>query len=341
MIHHKRPINVGIVGYGFSATTFHIPFFNALPTYNLKKIVSRQQAPLALSGVEFTPHLEEVVHDPEIDLVVITTPSHLHFEPAKAAIENNKHVVVEKPFVLQEYQAETLILLAKQQNKLLTVYHNRRWDSDFLTIQQLLASKVLGDIIYFEARYDRFRPEVKSRWKEDNNPGAGGVWDLGSHLLDQAIQLFGPPDGIICDTALQRVNAKAPDYFQIILTYTSGLRVVLGSSSLFLAPGPKFQIHGTKGSFMKEGVDPQEKALFKTKKFDLNDENWGQESPDIYGKLSVLENDQVVTTSVPSLPGQYQQFYEILATSILSGTLVPPVDPQEALYTTRILQNLS
>lgn len=341
MIQNKSHINVGIVGCGFSATTFHIPFLQELPSYTIKKIVSHRQPNATLDGIKFTPNLDEVVQDPEIDLVIIATPSHLHFDPAKSALEHKKHVVVEKPFVLQESQAQALILLAKDQNKLLTVYHNRRWDSDFLTVKQLIDSQTLGDVFYFEVRYDRFRPQVKARWKEDEIPGAGTVWDLGSHLLDQAIQLFGQPQKVISDIALQRLDAKAPDYFQIILIYESGLRVILGSSSLFLAPVPKFQIHGTKGSFIKYGADPQEQTLFKTKEFASKDKSWGQESPDIYGKLSVLENDQIVSRIIPSLPGQYQQFYEILATSLLSGSLHPPVNPQDVLYTTRMLQILT
>lgn len=335
----KQQINVGIIGYGFSATTFHIPFFQGLAEYELKKIVSRQGADPALKGVEFTPNLDAVLQDPDIDLIVVTTPSHLHYEHAKAALENNKHVVVEKPFVLEESQGQELISLAKQQNKLLTVYHNRRWDSDFLTIRHLLNTKVLGDVTFFEARFDRFRPIVKDRWKESDLPGAGVVWDLGCHLVDQAVQLFGRPEDVISDVALQRVGAKSPDYFQIIMKYKQGLRVVLGSNSLCLSHGPKFQVHGTKGSFVKYGADPQEHTLFNTKRF-LEDDCWGQESVDIHGQLSLWENDQVVCQTIPSVKGIYQEFYKSLAHSILSGIILPPVNPQDALYTTHILQNL-
>ena len=335
----KKQIGVGIIGYGFSATTFHIPFFQALCEYELKKIVSRQQIDSLFEDGVVTPHLDVVLQDPDIDLIVITTPGHLHYEQAKKALEHNKHVVVEKPFVLDAEQGQNLIFLAKQRNKLLTVYHNRRWDSDFLTIRQLLSEKVLGDVTYFEARFDRFRPIVKDRWKENNGPGAGVAWDLGCHLIDQAVQLFGRPDEVTSDIALQRQEAKSPDYFQILMKYKRGLRVVLGSNSLCLTPGPKFQVHGTKGSFIKYGVDPQEHTLFNTKKF-VEDENWGQESADIYGQLSLWENDQMISKIIPSANGAYQNFYKNLAHSLLSETLLPPIDPRDALYTTQILQNL-
>lgn len=339
MVQLKKQINVGVIGCGFSATTFHIPFFQALSEYELKKIVTRQQIDPTFTDIMVTSNLDDVLQDPNIDLIVITTPGHLHYEHAKAALEHNKHVVVEKPFVLDVKQGQELIDLAKQRNKLLTVYHNRRWDSDFLTVRQLLSEKVLGDVTYFEARFDRFRPVVKDRWKEGDVPGAGVVWDLGCHLIDQAIQLFGRPDEVVSDIALQRKDAKSPDYFQILLKYQQGLRVVLGSNSLCLVPGSKFQIHGTKGSFVKWGVDPQEHTLFKTKKF-IDNDKWGQESADIYGQLSLWENDQIISKIVPSAKGAYQDFYKILAHSILSETLFPPIDPQNALYTTQILQNL-
>ncbi len=339
MDHVKKQINVGVIGYGFSATTFHIPFFQALLGYELKKIVTRQQIDPTFTDVMVTPNLDGVLQDSNIDLIVITTPGHLHYEHAKAALEHNKHVVVEKPFVLDVEQGQELIDLAKQRSKLLTVYHNRRWDSDFLTVRQILSEKVLGDITYFEARFDRFRPIVKDRWKEGDVPGAGAVWDLGCHLIDQAIQLFDRPEEVSADIALQRKGAKSPDYFQILMKYQQGLRVVLGSNSVCLAPGPKFQMHGTKGSFVKWGGDPQEHTLFNTKKF-VEDDGWGQESTDIYGQLSLWENDQMVSKIVPSAKGAYQDFYKDLASSILSGTLLPPIDPQDALYTTQILQNL-
>ena len=202
--------------------------------------------------------------DQSLDLVVITSPNNLHFEHAYAALSHDKHVVVEKPFVLTESEGKTLIDLAERRQKILTVYQNRRWDADFLTIQRLIQENTLGEIYYFESRFDRFRPEVKNRWKEDDMPGSGILWDLGVHLMDQALLLFGLPTYVFADLAYQRPGAKTIDYFRVLLDYPTGLKVSLGASNLCLKSGPKFVIHGTRGSFVKFGTDPQEASLNQT-----------------------------------------------------------------------------
>jgi len=244
-------------------------------------------------------------------------------------------VVVEKPFVLTEAEGEALLALAKQQQRILTVFHNRRWDADFLTIQKLLNEGSLGEIYSFESRYDRFRPEVKKRWKEEDVPGSGILWDLGAHLLDQALLLFGSPSEVFADCAHQRPFAKATDYFKVLFSYPSGLKVSLGGSNLCLDPGPKFMLHGTKGSFVKFGNDSQEACLIKAG-FEPSLE-WGKELEANYGTLTFLDDQDLPQKStVISEQGKYQEFYERLAHSI-SSQGVPPVDPLSSLEVIKLL----
>jgi scyllo-inositol 2-dehydrogenase (NADP+) len=329
-------INVGIIGCGFSAKTFHLPFLQALDPYGVRKIYTTQ-APQSsqYSSLHFTSRLEDIWEDSELDLIIITSPNALHFEHAFKALSYHKHVVVEKPFVLTEAEGEELLGLAKQRQRILTVFHNRRWDADFLTIQKLIKEGSLGDIYSFESRYDRFRPEVKNRWKEDDVPGSGILWDLGAHLIDQALLLFGKPSEVFADCAYQRPFAKATDYFKILLSYPSGLKVALGGSNLSLDPGPKFILHGTKGSFVKFGTDPQEDCLMK-RGFEPSSA-WGKEREANYGTLTVLDAQNLPQKSmIISEQGKYQEFYERLAQSINSQQ-VPPVDPLSSLEVIKMI----
>lgn len=329
-------INVGLIGFGFSAKTFHFPFLQALDPYVVRKIYTTQPPQSSqYSAVQFTARLEDIWEDPELDLVVITSPNALHFEHAFKAFSHHKHVVVEKPFVLTESEGEALIALATEHQRVLTVFHNRRWDADFLTLQKLMKEGSLGEIYSFESRYDRFRPEVKNRWKEDDVPGSGILWDLGAHLIDQALLLFGKPSEVFADCAQQRPFAKTTDYFKILLSYPSGLKVSLGGSNLCLDPGPKFILHGTKGSFVKFGTDSQEACLMKTG-FDFSPE-WGKELEANYGALTVLDNQGLPQKStIISEQGRYQEFYERLAQSI-GSQLPPPVDPMSSLEVIKMI----
>lgn len=318
-------IGIGIIGNGFSAKTFHLPFLNVLEPFEVRKIFTRQTG----------ESLEHFLNDQAIDLVVITSPNNLHFDHAYAALKHQKHVVVEKPFVLAEAEGKTLIDLAAQQQKILTVYHNRRWDSDFLTIQKLIQERSLGEIFYFESRYDRFCPDVKNRWKENESPGSGILWDLGAHLIDQAVLLFGLPTQVFADCAHQRPGAKTIDYFKVLLSYPSGLKVSLGASNLCLNPGPRFVVHGTRGSFVKSGVDPQETDLMQNGYKQSSD--WGREQTKKHGTLTILDDEgRSQTSSVISEQGKYQEFYELLAQSI-KGQAHAPVDPTSNLNVIRLI----
>ena len=263
----STPLRAGLVGYGFAGQTFHAPVLSAVPGLELAAVASSQPHKVHADwpGVAVVPDVAALVARADIDLVVVATPNAQHHPVAKAALEAGKHVVVDKPFTLDVAEARDLELLSARNNRVLSVYQNRRFDADFLTLQQVLASGDLGRPVYLESHFDRFRPEVRERWREQPVPGSGLWVDLGSHLLDQAVQLFGRPDTLQLDTAALRDGAQVEDYFHAVLRYDSGphapLRVVLHATTLAAHAAPRYIVHGTRGSYVKHGVDPQEDAL--------------------------------------------------------------------------------
>lgn len=230
-------IGVGIVGFGFSSTTFHIPLLQTIEEYDIRAVLSSKEEVVkeALPHANVVSTIDELVKRADIDLVVITSPNTTHFPYVKEAILNGKHVVVEKPFVVSIEEGEELISLAEQHNVVLSVYHNRRFDNDFLTIKKLLEEDRIGNVYAYEAHFDRFRPHVRDRWREKNLPGSGILYDLGSHLIDQALSLFGKPNAISADVIKQRPGAEIDDYFHIVLHY-GVKRVILRSSSYVKKP---------------------------------------------------------------------------------------------------------
>jgi scyllo-inositol 2-dehydrogenase (NADP+) len=329
-------IKVGLIGYGMSGSVFHAPFFKAGKVWKVTRIVTsrKDKAEVENPGAKAVDSAGEVFADPDIDLVVIATPQAMHYEMAKMALLAGKHVVVEKPFVVHAQDAEELIRLAKEKGLVLTVYQNRRWDADFLTIRKLVNDGTLGDIYYFEAQYDRYRPEVANRWQDQDREGSGTLYNLGSHLIDQAVALFGCPDTVDADVDIQRDGGHAPDYFHILLGFGKR-KVVLRSSYMVMKPGPRFQVHGTGGSFLKYGFDPQEDALAAGKSPDGPD--WGREHEDLYGELTVEENGKPVSRKIASVPGNYGEFYRLLADAV-SGNGEVPVKPEDAAATIRIIE---
>jgi scyllo-inositol 2-dehydrogenase (NADP+) len=285
-------------------------------------------------GVEAVDKPERVFEDPGIDLVVIAAPNTAHFTLAKRALLAGKHVVVDKPFVVHAAEAEELIRLAKERGRILSVFQNRRWDADFLTIRKLVDDGTLGEIYSYEAHFDRYRPKVQDRWREQDMEGSGMLYDLGAHLIDQAIVLFGLPDRVDADLDSQREGAKTVDYFHIRLGYGKR-KVILRSGSIVMRPGPRFQIHGTKGSFVKYGIDPQEDAIKQGKS--IRDPLWGRESEDQYGELTVEENGTTVTRKVESLPGHYASYYRMIVDAIRGHGEVP-VRAEDAWNTGRIME---
>ncbi|QKE72263.1 oxidoreductase [Arthrobacter citreus] len=331
-----KKIKVGLVGYGFSGATFHAPFIKVLEEFELSKVVSskKEEVQKELGAVEVVSALEDVLADELIDLVVITTPSGMHYEMAKQSLLAGKHVILEKPMVVQTWEAEELNKIAEEKKLLLSVYHNRRWDNDFLTVKKLINDGALGEINTYQVHFDRYRPEVRNRWREQQGPGSGMLYDLGSHLIDQALNLFGLPQFISADVFAQRGNAKTDDYFHIILGYDK-LRVILHSGSIVPSNGPRFQVHGTKGSFIKYGMDGQEAALKEGKK--PTEESWGADEPQFFGKLFTVDGDKEMEETIVTLPGSYTTYYKKVAKSILEGKKAP-VTGEEGLNVIKIIE---
>lgn len=252
-----------IVGFGKAGAQIHAPLIAATLGLELAAVVStRPDAVAAVLGEEVAvyPDLGSALQDSALELVVIAAPNKHHAPLAAQALRAGRDTVVDKPFTLSLAEAEALAGLAAAADRRLAVFHNRRWDDDFLTLQALVASGRLGRVVHFESHVDRWRPQVQQRWREADEPGAGLWWDLGPHLLDQAVQLFGPPETIWADRARQRDGAQAPDWMHAVLGYGE-MRAVLHAAALARADTPRFTVHGTGGSFLSFGNDPQEARL--------------------------------------------------------------------------------
>jgi len=255
-------LRVGLIGYGYAGQTFHAPLIAGVPGLELAAVSSRDPARVHADwpAVEVLADAHSLIARADLDLVVIASPNDSHHPLAHAALTAGRNVVVDKPFTLTLAQARELAALAQARGRLLSVFHNRRWDGDFLTLRALVERGELGRIVHLESAFDRYRPVVRDRWRESAEPGAGLWFDLGPHLLDQALQLFGTPQAIALDQAVLRDSGRCDDWFQARLCYP-GRRVVLRASMLAAAASPRFVVHGTRGSWVKQGLDPQEEAL--------------------------------------------------------------------------------
>lgn len=313
------PLQVGIAGFGISARVFHAPFLARMPEYRLHTVWERKgpRAPEVYPGVRSVQDAGDLLSDPGIDLVVITTPNETHFDLASRALRNGKHVVLEKPFTNTSAEAAELMRLAKESGRVLSVYHNRRYVSDFLTIKELLAEGLLGNVHEYEAHYDRYRPEARpNAWREEPLEGSGILYDLGPHIMDQALCLFGLPQSIYADIRLQRPHARAVDYFDLQLYYPDK-KVILKSGMLVREPGPRYMIHGNLGSFLKYGEDPQEAKLRAG--IAPGGPGWGEEAPEYYGLLHTERAGKVIQQRYPSTPGNYALYYQHLYETIALG----------------------
>ncbi|SFD96896.1 oxidoreductase [Massilia yuzhufengensis] len=313
------PLKVGLVGFGYASATFHAPLIAATPGLQLAAVSSsapgRVHAAFPDAMLYATP--EALYACDDIDLVVIATPNDTHFPLARAALEAGKHVVVDKPFVLDTSQARELIALADARSLRLSAFHNRRWDGDFMTLSQLLAEGTLGRIVHVESHFDRYRPQVQARWRESGAAGGGLWYDLGPHLVDQAVQLFGPPATIWLDMEQQRDGALTDDWFHAVLGYGT-MRVVLHASALTAIPAPRFTVHGTQGSYVKHGLDMQETALRAGAALA---DGWSADTSD--GVLALHTAQGVVEQAHATLPGAYTQYYAQMRDAILHGAPVP------------------
>jgi len=314
-----EPLNLALIGYGSASRVFHAPLIAGVPGLRLACIVSsRPQAVLQdWPQVRVVATPAQAFADASLDAVVIATPNDSHFELARAALQAGKHVVVDKPCTATLAQTEQLLALARQQGRVLTVFQNRRFDSDFLALQQVLDGGQLGRVVQVDSHFDRYRPVVPVRWREQDQPGSGLWMDLGPHLVDQALVLFGQPEAINVELACVRDGAKVNDWFHAVLQYGSadgGLRVILHASTLVAEPGPRWAVHGTQGSFTCFGLDPQEDALkagARPQGSDLGD--WGapQHPGEVLHMASLAGVAQPVSVrrAAPSPAGNYLAFY--------------------------------
>jgi len=309
-------IRTGLIGFGLGGTAFHAPLIDAVDGLELAAVgTSRQEAVAAAYPGVPAMAADALIADPTIELVVVSTPNPTHFSLTQAALKAGKHVVVDKPLTPTAAEAETLIALANAQGRLLVPFHNRRWDSDFLAVKALVESGRLGEILLFEAHWDRFRPELSQAWKEAD--GAGQLLDLGPHMLDQALVLFGTPEAVQGDVVGQRGNSPVDDYFTITLFY-GARRVVLASSRMIAAARPRFALHGRGGSFVKYGLDPQEAAMRAGGS--VRDPGHGVEDPAQHGVLTLPDGRQ---ERIASERGDYRRFYAGVAAAIRDGASAP------------------
>lgn len=324
-MHH--PLRVGLVGYGFAGKTFHAPLVAATPGLALTAVASSDPARVGADWPDLAvvPSPAALCARDDVDLVVVATPNTSHYEIARAALLAGKHTVVDKPFTVTLAEAAELTALAAERGRVLSVFHNRRWDADFLTLRRLIDAGALGRVVYLESHFDRFRPVVRDRWRERPGPGSGIWYDLGPHLLDQALVLFGLPAALSADIGSLRDGSAADDYFHVILRYNA-LRVVLHGSMLAPAPGPRFVVQGTAGGFVKHGLDSQEDALKAGQRPPVP--GWGEDPRP--GALTTWEGETPTTREVPAIPGDYPAYYAALRDAIL-GLGPNPVPPEEAI----------
>jgi scyllo-inositol 2-dehydrogenase (NADP+) len=330
-------VRVGLIGFGLAGQAFHAPLIRAVPGLELSCILERRGA-LARQkypDVRVVRALDDLLADEKIRLCVIATPNSSHFDLAQRCLLAGRDVVVDKPFTTTCEEAAKLIQLAEDRRRLLTVFQNRRWDGDFLTVRKLLASGSLGRIVSYESNYNRFRPMLKpGTWRERNEPGSGVLFDLGSHILDQAFVLFGAPQTITADVFAEREGAVVDDAFFVRLEYP-GMHALLRSSMLACAPGPRFLVHGTNGSFVKYGADAQEHALRQGRI--PSGPHWGENPESEWGTLYLPDGEPPATQKVKTEAGDYRCFYSNVRDSIVEGASLA-VTPREALHTMRALE---
>lgn len=323
-----RIFRVGVIGYGMGARVFHAPLISATPGLELAAIVSGRRDEIAsrYPGVPVLDDAEAVFADPSIDLVVVVTPNASHFDLASRALKAGKHVVIDKPFACTAGEAQELI--ARSRGRLLSVFHNRRWDGDFLTLKKLIATGTLGQIAQVESRFDLYRPVVQDRWRERPGPASGAWYDLGSHLVDQALQAFGRPLALYADLAARRPGAVTTDYFRVLLRYPM-LRVVL-AGDLQTPTGLRFSVHGAAGSWIKHGLDPQQAALSAGVKPDVP--GFGRET-----SPSRLVGPDGGERALDVESGDYRAYYRSIALA-LAGIRPVPVTARQALLVMDLLQ---
>ncbi|MBD2611355.1 Gfo/Idh/MocA family oxidoreductase [Nostoc punctiforme FACHB-252] len=330
-------IKTALCSYGLSGKVFHAPFINLHPRFELigswersKKLIQEDYP-----DVKSYSSLEALLTDEQVDLVVVNTPTYTHYEYTKQALLAGKHVVVEKAFTTTVAEAKELKDLAQQKQKKLSVYQNRRWDSDFQTIKKIIHSDLLGDIIEAEFQFARYKPTLSPKQHvELPGPGAGIIKDLGPHLIDQALHLFGMPDAVFADMRITRAASQIDDYLELILYYKK-LRVKLKASFLVREPIPSYIIHGTKGSFLKSRADAQEDNLRAGMK--PNTEDWYTEPESEYGLLHTEKDAKVIREKIKSSQGSYLGYYDAMYQSIVHHQPIP-VTAEDGINVMQIIE---
>jgi scyllo-inositol 2-dehydrogenase (NADP+) len=329
---------VALIGYGFAGSAFHAPLLATVPGLRLRVVVTsnEERAEQAIAdhpGVRIESSVDPVWDDPAIRLVVVATPNRTHVPLARQAIDSGLAVVVDKPLAASASDARMLIERARERGVMLTVYQNRRWDGDFLTLRRLIADGALGEIRRFESRFERWRPEPKPGWRQSSAPeDAGGLlFDLGSHLIDQALLLFGPVARVYAELDRRATGSEVDDDSFVALTHGSGVRSHLWMSTMAGRFGPRLRVLGATAAYTKYGLDVQEAALLRGER--PGGDAWGEEPPECWGELGAGEEASPVRTEA----GRYHEFYRgVLAA--LRGDSSPPVDPADAVVVLEVIE---
>jgi scyllo-inositol 2-dehydrogenase (NADP+) len=331
-------INVGLIGFGLAGRAFHAQVISRVPGMRLAAILQRtgDEAAKAYPDAKIVRSLDDLLAQPDVRLIVIASPNETHAPFARAALASGHDVVVDKPFTTSYAEAVELVNFAEKSGRFLTVYQNRRYDGDFQAIRQLVADGTLGRIGRFETNYDRFRPNLKpNAWREKAAPGAGILFDIGPHVIDHAIVLFGLPEAIAADVRIEREGGLADDAFDIMFHYPESMRAVLSSNILAASQRPRFLFFGTKGAFVKQSVDPQENNL-RFGKIPAKGP-WGAEPVENWGVLTLSDGTNTTQRSVPSGTGDYRDFYANVR-DVLEGKAQPFVSLPHALDVMRALE---
>jgi scyllo-inositol 2-dehydrogenase (NADP+) len=329
-------IDVGLIGFGLGGRCFHAPVIRAVAGLRLAAILQRtgNTAAQVYPDARIVRTLDELLAIDSIQLIAISTPNQTHYPLAKFCLEAGRHVVVDKPFTTTVTEATELLQLAKQQNRVLSVYHNRRFDADFQALRQTIAADTLGRIIRFESTYDRFRPAPKpGAWREKLGPGSGILFDLAPHLLDQSMTLLGTPEAIAADVRSERTGLSTDDAFDIFLHYPQGARVLLRATMMSAVPRPRLVVLGEKGSYLKREFDPLEPTLRNGEI--PSGQSWVVEKPENYGELTLIENGNSTTRKIPSV-GDWREFYANIRDAILHKAPLL-ITPQQIL---NVMQSL-
>jgi len=348
-----KPIRVGLVGFGFAGRIFQANAVEAVEGLELAAIVQRSgtEAATAFPHAKMVRSVDALLEDASIRLIVVATPNASHLPIARRCLLDDRDVVIDKPFALSSLEAAELMQLARSRRRLLSVYQNRRWDGDFLTVRKLLDGDQLGRLVKFESHYDRFRQEPRLQaWREDGSPGGGVLFDLGAHLVDQALVLFGVPQSVWASVRVERAGGRIDDAFDLFLHYPgslaqvspsasgpvpSGLGAWLRATCLAREPGARFTLNGTLGTFRKFGNDPQEARLLAGDFFVSRP--WGVESEERWGTLTTDEGGNPVSKRIPTEPGNYRGYYANIRDA-LHGNAPLEVTPIQAWRTMRTLE---